>query len=339
MMRDSETFRDQETLDVIRTLAGNGESGLLQMRTGATDGAFFFRNGQIVDARVGSLNGFQAINAAASIRDASFSFDPSVAPPASSSITPNERVVLKQFFGIETVAREEFHDLPVASESIADADEEVTLVGSNSTIAEVPTPIPYVPSSRWLYRGGAILATLFVLIAIAAVALRNKIREQSSTAVAAPVVVTSAPPSSVPPPPLARETAAPNNPAPESAPARDLTGKWNVVNTVQKTSYSSFKDLQIGFDLSIRQNGRGFTGSGQKVSENGRSLPAGSRTPIQVRGSVDGDRVEATFFEDGAARKTNGRFVWRINKAGALTGVFVSSAARTSGKSTAQKEL
>jgi len=38
-------------------------------------------------------------------------------------------------------------------------------------------------------------------------------------------------------------------------------------------------------------------------------------------------------------RKTNGRFVWRIDKAsGGLKGTFSSTAARTSGKSAATKQ-
>jgi hypothetical protein len=129
------------------------------------------------------------------------------------------------------------------------------------------------------------------------------------------------------------------NDQPMAAATQDLTGTWNVVNTVEKTSFGSFKNLKIGFNLSINQNGKGFTGRGEKVSENGRSLPANSRTPILVRGSINGDRVEATFSEVGTTRKTNGRFVWRIDKAGALTGTFVSTAARTSGRSAARKEL
>jgi len=120
----------------------------------------------------------------------------------------------------------------------------------------------------------------------------------------------------------------------------DLSGKWNIVNTVQTTSYRSFKNLQLGFDLSIDQNGNSFTGRGLKVSENGRTLPVNSRTPIQVKGSIKGDRVEAVFYEEGTARKTNGRFVWRIDSAGrGLTGSFNTTAARSSGKSAATKEF
>ena len=124
-MFDSENpDRERGILDAIQTVASNGETGRLATRTGTTEGAFFFNNGLLVDARVGNLTGFQAINAAASMRDASWRFDPSVAPPPVSSIRPNERVILKQFFGIDTVAPEEFHDY---EQLMPDEYDEVTL--------------------------------------------------------------------------------------------------------------------------------------------------------------------------------------------------------------------
>jgi hypothetical protein len=95
--------------------------------------------------------------------------------------------------------------------------------------------------------------------------------------------------------------------------------------------------LKLSFDLAISQNGKSFTGRGEKVSENGRSLPATSRTPIRVEGSINGNRVEATFYEVGASRKTTGRFVWKINDTGELNGTFASTAAHTRGKSKARK--
>jgi hypothetical protein len=120
----------------------------------------------------------------------------------------------------------------------------------------------------------------------------------------------------------------------------DLSGNWSVVNTVEQTSYQAYKNMQVGFNVSINQTGKDFIGTGQKISENGRSLPADSRTPIVVRGTIDGDKVEATFSESGAARKTNGRFVWKIDRTKrGLNGTFVSNAARSRGKSAATKEL
>jgi Domain of unknown function (DUF4388) len=380
MAKTEQTLRDSGILDVIRTLSSNGESGRLSMTTGTTDGIFFFRNGQLVDARVGNLTGFQAINAAASMPEATFSFDPYIAPPSFSPIKPNERVVLKQFFGIDTFAPEESHDAEQLVfdevDEVSDVDE-VTLVRPNVPHAEVlsaevplaevpsaevphaevPSALPYQASSSAPYRSGLLVAAVVFLLATVAVALLYKYGDYDLPA--SPVSVTANNEPSSPPvveqaepnrQPISQPSVATSN-QPASAPvaaqvepnhqptspAQDLTGKWSVVNTVQKTSYNSFSNMEIGFNLSIEQNGRGFTGTGEKVSENGRSLPRGSRTPIQVKGSIDGDRVEATFFEAGSARKTNGRFAWRIDKAGHLTGTFNTSAARSSGKSTARK--
>ena len=302
---------ENKILEVIQTLAASGETGRLQLQSGAMQGALFFRHGELVDARVGNLTGFPAVNAIAAMRNATFSFDPSVAPPPLSSIRPSERVVLKQFFGIHPAEREE---VPTV---------------------ELPGVPRYRPRSRVVYRTALILAVLLVAMAVGAVALRNRYREQVLPAAVATNDTRATTPVAAEPVPA---TAAAE---PEPAPSmdRNLTGKWTVVNKVQNTSYSSYKNLEIGFDLSIRQDGNGFTGEGRKVSENGRSLPANSRTPIHVKGSIEGDRIEAAFFEDGALRKTNGRFVWKMDKAGGLTGTFVSTAAGASGKSTARKEL
>jgi hypothetical protein len=57
-----------------------------------------------------------------------------------------------------------------------------------------------------------------------------------------------------------------------------------------------------------------------------------------VKGSIDGNTVEANFSEQGEVRKSSGHFVWRIDKRGGLNGRFVSTAARAPGKSAAKKQ-
>jgi hypothetical protein len=344
---------DTEILQLINTLYANGESGRLDIVAGATEGDLLFKNGKLVDARMGHLTGFQAINALASMRDARFHFDPSVAVRGYSSITPSERHVLKQFFGIETADEKDF-----AAPVIANEADEVTVIKSNVPAAPIATPELYRAPSRAPYLIAFAIAVLVVALASAAVFLRSRYRELSATA---PVATNIEP---VPPTTPATEAAdekatapAPAKatvkqksilPTPTPAPvaektapiAQDLTGKWNVVNTVHTTTYKSFQNLQIGFAVSINQTGRTFTAHGQKVSENGRSLPASSRTPIQLKGTIDGDKIEGSFSERGAMRNTNGRFVWKIDRAsGGLTGTFASTAAQTSGKSTARREL
>ena len=328
---------DRNILNFIRSLCANGESGRLEILAGAIQGELSFAEGKLVDARFGHLTGFPAVNAVAAMRDARFSFDPAFAPLASSSITASERVVLKQFFGIETAAANKYFEPDavswveevVPSSTVADAADEVTIV--RSEVARVETPHPLPPPSRFAYRTGVAFAALAIALIAAAAVLMYKFNRPGSQQVVA-------------------NAESPSRPAPvqqsvktEQKPlmtAQDLSGKWNVVNTVETTSYNTYKNMKIGFALSINQTGTTFTGNGRKVSENGRSLPANSRTPIQVKGSINGDRIEATFFEQGSARKSNGKFVWRIDKAGrGLTGNFATTAARSSGKSAATRDM
>lgn len=322
-MFETRNTGDSAILDVIKILSANGATGRLDISAGATEGAVFFKQGQLVDARVGQITGFPAVNAVASIRDARFNFDASALPPRVSSITPSERVVLKQFFGIDTVDPN-------------DAQDEVTIETSRIPVEAIPTSVPEIRSSNSFLRGALVFALLFIVIAVAAVALRNRYRERIMPAPVATTEGTMPAPVATPEQPASNDSPASVD---QPVAAQDLSGKWNVVNTVQKTSYRAFQDLKVEFDLSISQNGKNFTGKGLKVSENGHSLPADSRTPIEVKGSINGKRVEATFFEEGTVRKTNGRFVWQIDERGGLNGIFVSTAARTSGKSAAKREF
>src|SRR5690242_8664069 len=407
-MRMNNGLRDGGMLGVIRELSAQGASGRLHISTGMTEGAFFFARGQLVDARLGRLNGFQAINALVSVPDASYDFDPSIAPPVESSIAPNERLLLKDFFGIEVVGGEHANDVatnwlddgsapeqvvpladvaeayPDDQQLLANADEEVTLVRPKPVVAET-RPEPFVaeptrgrifaeprpplanrPVTRSRFLPALFVVLVTVLVAAAAVVLLNRLRKPDATASVASSTQTS-PPADVTQQPQTQnqpETSTTNQPAtrprqpvtqatqqPATQPTQqpdtqstaavpDLTGNWTVVNTVEETAYEPYRNMEIGFNVAINQAGRDFTGTGQKISENGRSLPAAGRTPIQVKGTIDGDKIQATFSENGSVRKTNGRFVWRIDRgSGGLTGTFISTAARTSGKSAAKKSL
>ena len=126
-------------------------------------------------------------------------------------------------------------------------------------------------------------------------------------------------------------------PGVRDAKVQDLTGEWQVINTVQKTRFKPYDKMQVGFRLRINQQGKQFTAKGEKFSENGQTLPAASRTPIQLTGSIEGDKVVATFIEDGRMRRTNGRFVWKVQNDG-LAGTFVSTAANSSGRSAVTKQ-
>ena len=346
-------LRDHGILEVINNLSAQGETGRLLITTGMTEGAFFFNKGQLVDAHVGKLTGFQAINAVISIPDATFNFDPTIAPPVQSTITPSERLLLKDFFGIDAVERGPGHDqdgtiwpgdnaVPEMVVPLSEVEEPAILAvePTTGTIAygqvvsdanDEVTLLKDHPRGPVNQRSAMFVAALVVLIAAAAVfGIVYLSRERSSTPATATIV-------EAPPPAQIQQAPASDQ---VTAAAPDLSGNWTVVNTVEQTSYQAFRNMKVGFNLAIDQSGTEFTGRGEKISENGRSLPQTSRTPIELKGSIEGDRVEATFSESGAVRKTTGRFVWRIDKAsGGLTGTFSSSAARARGKSAATKQF
>jgi hypothetical protein len=262
-------------------------------------------------------------------------------------------------------------DAPDYYDDQAVVSDEATVVRSRKSLrAENQPPITYGPSSRSRVPPALFATILTILVAAAALALVYRFRGSSSTTPATVQTSTDAgdqqlPDSSTTPAAVQTSTDAGDQQLPDSSttPAAvqtstsvsdqqvangtaptsvtpDLTGNWNVTNTIEQTAYQPYKNMQVGFELAINQTGNEFTGTGQKVSENGQSLPGTSRTPIVVRGSIEGDKVKATFSETGATRKTSGRFVWRIDRAkGGLTGTFASSAARSRGRSAATKRF
>jgi hypothetical protein len=387
-------------LDVIRSISANHESGRLDINSFGTHGTLLFKEGKLIDARLESLSGFQAVNAAVSLRDVEFSFD-HVAPAAHlSTITPSERVVLKQFFGIDAAdtgqpgeSSELDSDWNTTPEQVVPFTELEEV--PQTELEEMPTremepPVPVfaistVRRSAFFAKPRLALAVCLGLVLLAglvigAVTLRSRMKALQQAPSVASAVGTE--PSSVPDVPGSVRDApgtVPDAPhqtqqvaqaSPVTAPQRqdtpvrnttpspavasaerpetrddvaanvqDLTGEWRVINTVQKTSYKSFGNMQVGFRLKINQQGKEFTASGEKFSENGQTLIEGSRTPIHLRGSIDGDKVVATFVEEGRTRRSNGRFVWKLQRGGgALAGTFVTTAANSSGKSAVTRE-
>ena len=327
----------RSVLDVIKSITSNQESGRLEIVSAGNRGTLLFNEGKLVDARLGSLSGFPAVNAAVALRDVQVSFDH--VPPAAhlSNITPSERVVLQRFFGIEAAE-----------------------VGEPATVAEHeidwnPAPEPVVPLTQgtrirlafFSLPRLAVCLALLIGLAVAAVALRQRFKALQPATQVATIAASEPIPVSKPEPEVKQVAAASQTevnrvtaePAKHAAKVQDLTGEWQVINTVHQTAYKSFGNMKVGFRLKINQQGKQFTGRGEKFSENGQTLPANSRTPIQVTGSIDGDNVVATFVEDGRMRKTNGRFVWKLQNGGdQLAGTFVSTAANSSGRSAVIKQ-
>ena len=72
---------EQPLPDLIRRLRVQRKTGRLQVEYADGPGAFFFEDGQMVDARLGELRGVEALYAALALEGGSFNFNPLVRPP------------------------------------------------------------------------------------------------------------------------------------------------------------------------------------------------------------------------------------------------------------------
>lgn len=119
----------------------------------------------------------------------------------------------------------------------------------------------------------------------------------------------------------------------------DLSGWWELTNTIASTNYAAYRGLRLTYRLQLEQDGARLTGRGQKWAEEGAPVSAAARSPISVTGRIEGNRVVLQFTERGAKRSTTGSFSWTLapNNSNALRGTFWSTAADTSGSSVARR--
>jgi TonB family protein len=111
------TLNKSKLLDVIAALTSRGESGRLQITGPGRRGAFFFKNGKLVAAHMGPFSGFPAVNFAVSTAEATFKFDSSIPPPTTPGFLPiNERILLRERFGIDTIDDEIIEDQAIETE-------------------------------------------------------------------------------------------------------------------------------------------------------------------------------------------------------------------------------
>ncbi len=102
---------DQPLPELIRTLRVQRKSGRLQVEYADAPGAFFFEEGQLVDAQLGALRGVEAVHAALSLRGASFNFNPLVRPPER-SIDRQEQKFISDL--VETPRRDNLSEIRIA---------------------------------------------------------------------------------------------------------------------------------------------------------------------------------------------------------------------------------
>ena len=122
-----------------------------------------------------------------------------------------------------------------------------------------------------------------------------------------------------------------------SASLPDVTGSWRLATQIESSSYAEYSGLTLGYEMQLEQDGDRITGTGRKISENGSGVRGKAQTPLTVNGTINGDRLTLNFFERGARRPTQGKFVLLLEEDGRLRGRFSSDAARSSGLAEARR--
>lgn len=119
---------DQPLPDLIRQLRVQRKSGRLQVEYPDAPGSFFFEDGQLVDAQLGSLRGLEALYAALALEGASFNFNPLVRPPERSIDRQQQKFISDL---VEAPRRENLAEIRVAGS---------TLPAPNAALANASQP-------------------------------------------------------------------------------------------------------------------------------------------------------------------------------------------------------
>jgi Domain of unknown function (DUF4388) len=119
--------------DLFRTLRVQRKSGRLQVEYRDGPGSFFFEDGQLVDAQLGTLRGVEAVYAALSLEGGPYNFNPLVRPPERNIDRQGQQFVRDL---IESQSREGLADIRVARGEAGEATEAAAL--PQRTLLQLP---------------------------------------------------------------------------------------------------------------------------------------------------------------------------------------------------------
>src|SRR5215212_8256761 len=131
---------DLSLAELIEFFCNQRKSGRLKVAYELTPGYFYFDRGDLVDAKIGSLNGIEAIYFALTLANASFKFSPSFEPTRRSIHQPWTQVTLEGLRRLDEGIKPKVPTIEEGSSYLEDPD------GVNETVAAVEydsnSPLP-----------------------------------------------------------------------------------------------------------------------------------------------------------------------------------------------------
>jgi hypothetical protein len=118
----------------------------------------------------------------------------------------------------------------------------------------------------------------------------------------------------------------------------DLTGRWQVLHRVERSSLSRYVGLEIEFDVMLEQDGATVTGSGEKFIVDWQLAGREEASTLTLEGRVEDSNVVLAITErspKNAERTIRGEIIWKALTPNRLLGSFKVDAAESSGSSRA----
>ena len=118
----------------------------------------------------------------------------------------------------------------------------------------------------------------------------------------------------------------------------DLTGRWQVLHRVEKSSLSRYVGLEIEFDVLLTQTGDRVTGTGEKFIVGWELARRDELSRLTLDGRVENANILLNIVEQSPAhpdRKMVGEVIWKAATADMLIGSFRVDAAGSTGSSRA----
>lgn len=124
-------------------------------------------------------------------------------------------------------------------------------------------------------------------------------------------------------------------------PRRNLTGEWEVENTVVETTYNPYRGIKVVWKLHILQSENTISGSGEKIKDiylDGKEYeyePA-KRDSVELQGYIEKNyfrksRIFINVIQVGRLRKSRATYILKRIDDITMTGIFVSTAADING--------
>ena len=123
-------------------------------------------------------------------------------------------------------------------------------------------------------------------------------------------------------------------------PKKNLSGEWEAILNIVKTSYDNYKNLKLVYKIHLIQKGYELSGSGEKIKEifpddNETEFAIEKRIVINIEGYYQRNYIRKSIIilnikELGRRRETRATYILYYKSKG-LIGTFVSTAANESG--------